>query len=49
MAMTEILGALGIGMAFLRGVTDHRQSGTIPWGWVLVGLIFLAMALRPII
>jgi hypothetical protein len=46
----EILGALGIGMALFRGVTDYyRQSGTITWGWVVVGLVFLAIALTPIV
>jgi hypothetical protein len=47
--MMEILGALGIGMALFRGVTDYRQNGTITWGWVVVGLIFLAIALTPIV
>jgi hypothetical protein len=49
MVIWVILGAVGIGMAISRGVTDYRQTGTITWGWAVVGLIFLAMALRPIV
>jgi hypothetical protein len=36
-------------MVLLRGVTDYRQNGTITWGWVVVGLIFLAITLTPIV
>lgn len=42
------LGAVGIVIAISRGVTDYRQTGTMTWGWALVGLVFLLMALRPI-
>ena len=49
MVFWVILGAVGIGIAISRGVTDYRQSGTITWGWALVGLVFLVMALRPIV
>ncbi|MGC2375029.1 MAG: hypothetical protein WA484_14245 [Solirubrobacteraceae bacterium] len=47
--ITEILGVLGIGMVLFRGVTDYRQNGTITWGWVVAGLVFLAIALTPIV
>lgn len=47
--MVEILGAFGIGVACLRGISDYRQNGAITWGWVVVGLIFLAIALTPIV
>ncbi len=48
MMIEILLGVVGIGMALFRGVTDYRQNGTITWGWLVVGLIFLALALRPI-
>jgi hypothetical protein len=49
MVFWMILGLVGIGIAFSRGVTDYRQTSTITWGWALVGLVFLVMALRPIV
>jgi hypothetical protein len=44
-----IAGAVGIGVALWRGFTDYRQNGTITWGWLVVALIFLAIALTPIV
>jgi O-antigen/teichoic acid export membrane protein len=42
-----IVGALGIGLALQRGVADYRRKGSITWGWALVALVFLAIALTP--
>jgi hypothetical protein len=44
-----ILGAVGVGAALLRGISDYRQKGAITWGWVVVALIFLAVALTPVV
>jgi O-antigen/teichoic acid export membrane protein len=48
-AFGMIVGAFGIGVALLRGVTDYRQKGTITWGWAVVALVFLAIAVTPVV
>ena len=50
MLVTDIIiGVVGIAMAFMRGISDYRQTGIITWGWVVAGLVFLVIALRPIV
>jgi hypothetical protein len=44
-----IVGALRVGVALLRGVTDYRQKGTITWGWAVVALVFVAIAVTSVV